>query len=365
MSLVITFLGKGGTGRTTIAIAAAQKLSSLGARVLLVSSDPSPAFSIALGTSLETEPKEITPNFQAVQLQATVLLEKGWEQLKELEKQYLQSPVLKNVYGQELAILPGMDRALVLNAIREYYESGKYDVIVYDGSGDLSELRTVEAPETMSWYIRRFRNVLMESEVYKAISPFIQPITSAILNVAWNGNNFGGEPLDRANQLLNKGKAVLDDPKRLIAYLVSDDSSIAIASAKYLWGSSQQAGLTVGGLLLNRGHKTEAIAREFVPLNVTSIPSCVDNNWQPIIEALPDLRQTPDVPKPLVIDTANRQIKVFLPGFTKKQVKLTQYGPEITIEAGDRRRNIFLPPPLSGQAVKGAKFQDSYLIISL
>jgi anion-transporting ArsA/GET3 family ATPase len=365
MSLVITFLGKGGTGRTTIAIATAKKLASLGAKVLLVGADPSPAFSIALGVPLEPEPKEIATNFAAVQLQSTFLLEKGWEQLKELEKQYLQSPILKNVYSQELAILPGMDRALALNAIREYDEGGKYDVIVYDGLGDVSELRTVEAPETMSWYVRRFRNVLLESDIYKALSPFIQPITSAVFNVAWNGNNFGGEPLERSNQLLDKGKAVLADPKRIIGYLVSDDSPAAIAMAKYLWGSAQQAGLTVGGLLLNRASTTEMLAGEFAPLNITSIPNSTDNNWQAIVEALPDFRQTPNVPKPLNIDITNRQVKVFLPGFDKKQVKLTQSGPEITIEAGDRRRNIILPPPLNGQPVKGAKFQDGYLIISL
>jgi anion-transporting ArsA/GET3 family ATPase len=365
MSLIITFLGKGGTGRTTIAIATAKKLASLGVKVLLVGSDPSPAFSIALGIPLESEPKELATNFSAVQLQSTALLEKGWEQLKELEKQYLQSPILKNVYGQELAILPGMDRALALNAIREYDESDKYEVIVYDGLGDVSELRTVEAPETTSWYVRRFRNVLLESDIYKALSPFIQPITSAVLNVAWNGNNFGGEPLERSNELLDKGRAVLADPKRIIGYLVSDDSPAAIAMAKYLWGSAQQAGLTIGGLLLNRSSKTESLSSEFAPLNITSIPNCTENNWQAIVEALPDFRQTPNVPKPLTIDVSNRQIKLFLPGFDKKQVKLTQSGPEITIEAGDRRRNIILPPPLNGQSVKGAKFQDGYLIISL
>jgi anion-transporting ArsA/GET3 family ATPase len=49
MALILTFLGKGGTGRTTVAIAAAKQLSSLGQRVLLVGQDPTPAFGLLLG----------------------------------------------------------------------------------------------------------------------------------------------------------------------------------------------------------------------------------------------------------------------------------------------------------------------------
>lgn len=364
MALILTFLGKGGIGRTTVAIAAAKQLSSLGQRVLLVGHEPGPAFDLLLGASTSPEPQEIAPNLQVVQLQATGLLERGWEEIKQLEAQYLRSPTLKYVYGQELGILPGMDSALALNALREYDGSGKYDAIIYDGSGDQATLRMFGLPEILSWYTRRFRKVVEESEVWKSISPFIQPVTSAVLNVSWTGDTFAKEPTNQMNNLLEQGTAALADPNRVAAYLVTTDDPIAIATAKYLWGSAQQVGLTVGGVLLNQTSISDPVAADFAPLSISTLPSRAGDDWQALIDALPDFKQASLAPKPIVIDIPARQVRLFLPGFDKKQVKLTQSGPEVTIEAGDQRRNIFLPPQLSGQSVKGAKFQNSYLTIS-
>jgi arsenite-transporting ATPase len=156
------------------------------------------------------------------------------------------------------------------------------------------------------------------------------------------------------------------NPKRVAAFLVTNDRPEAIAKAKYLWGSAQQIGLTIGGVLLNEVSITNELSSAFNPLPLTSIPSLEAENWQPLIDALPEFKQlATQAPSPINIDTAKREVKVFLPGFNKKQVKLSQSGPEITIDAGNQRHNIFLPPPLKGQSVKGAKFQDSYLIISL
>lgn len=364
MPLILTFLGKGGVGRTTIAIAAAKRLASVGKRVLLAADDSQPAFSLLLNAPLTPDPQEIAPNLQVVHLKTSVLLDRNWEEVKKLEAQYLRTPIIKDVYGQELVVLPGMDKALALNAIREYDASGKYDVIVYDGSSDATTLRMIGMPESLGWYSRRFGKLIADSDIVKTVTPFLQPLISTVLNVNWTGDNFA-QPTSKVNNILEQGKAALADPQRLAAYLVTTDDPASVATARYLWGSAQLVGLTVGGAILNQTTMTETASVDFSPLSVSAVPTCPAGDWQPLMDALPDFSKTPPVPKPLEFDVAARQVRLFLPGFDKKQVKLTQSGGEITVEAGDQRRNVFLPPGLSGTTVTGAKFQQGYLIISL
>lgn len=365
MALILTFLGKGSTDRTKIAIATAKLLANQGRRVLLAG-QAEPALSILLGVPISSDPQEIAPNLHLVQFQTSVLLERSWEEVKKLEAQYLSTPFLKEVYGQELAVLPGMDSALALNAIREYDGSGKYDVIVYDGSGDSSAIRALGMPESLSWYVRRFRQLFVNSDLGKTISesPLIQPLVSTVLNINWNPDSFK-QPTNQVNNLLDKGKAAIADPKHVAAFLVTTDDPIEVATARYLWGSAQQVGLTVGGVIFVSSDATVNLAEEFTPLPVSVVPDESTGDWQTLMDALPNFAaQAVQAPKPIEIDTNSRQVRLFLPGFDKKQVKLTQYGPEVTIEAGDQRRNILLPAALSGKSVTGAKFQNNYLIIS-
>jgi arsenite-transporting ATPase len=257
-----------------------------------------------------------------------------------------------------------MDSALALNAIREYDQRGNYDAIVYDGTGGLETLRMLGIPEVLSWYGRRFRQVFSDSDLGKVLSPFLQPVTSAIFNVSWSTDDLTQQPTKEAADILEQGKAALANPDRVAAYLVTTEAAMAVATAKYLWSSAQQVGLTVKGVLLNQAEATAALADEFSPLPLTAFPTQAGGDWQPLIDALPDLRAASSVPQPVTINLQERQVRVFLPRFAKNQVKLTQYGPEITIDAGDQRRNIDLPAALRGQPVKGAKFQGGYLIIS-
>ena len=365
MSQILTFLGESSAARTKIAIASAKSLANQGKRVLLASG-AEPVLPVMLGADLGPDPQEIGANLQAVQFQSSVLLERNWEEVKKLEAQYLKTPILKDVYGQELSILPGMDGALALNAIREYFESGKYDAIVYSGTGDLNTLRMLGMPESISWYVRRFRQLFVNSDLGRTISdsPFIQPLISTFLNINPMADNFA-QPTNQATNILDKGKQVLANPQQFSAFLVTTADPIEVVTSRYLWGSAQQVGLTIGGVIVISPDGNSNVSEDFAPLQITNIPDIKEGNWQPLVDALPDfIVQTQQAPRPIEIDVNARQVRLFLPGFDKKQVKLTQYGPEVTIEAGDQRRNILLPPALSGKPVAGAKFQNQYLIIS-
>jgi anion-transporting ArsA/GET3 family ATPase len=280
--------------------------------------------------------------------------------MKESESQYLRVPFFKEVYGQELGILPAMDQALGLGFLREQDASGNYDYIIYDGSGDLTTLRMLGMPEILAWYLRRFRQVLVGSTVGQAIAPFIEPMLKSVLQVSSTAdltNQAGKVP-----NVLEQGQQAINNPNRVAAYLVTTNSAIAISVAKYLWGSAQQVGLTVAGIL----SRQDIPLTEFAPLPLQLIP-----NFEPdlSLEHIQKLeisdRLAPHLANlALTVDVVKSQVKLFLPTFDKKHVKLIQSGPEVTIEAGDQRRNLFLPPELTGKQASGAKFQDGYLIIS-
>lgn len=377
MTLILTFLGKGGTGRTTVALAAAQKLTDEGKRVLLISQEAGPALSLLTGAEVNATPTSVSVSdktFQAVQLKTTQMVDENWEKLKRFEAQYLRDPFFKAVFGQELSVVPGMDDFLALNAIREYTTSGQYDVIVHDGPGDQASLRMWGAIGGIDWYFRRFKKVFQDSQFYRSISPFIGPVTGAVFSSGLSGDIWNQPETQSVEDMVARGKAMVKDPMQLRAYVVTTGDRVAIATGKYLWSAAQQIGLTVAGAIVNAPYgaqeaqaKTEAAIAAFDPIPVSAMGhSDLDgsSSWQPLIDALPALTETVTVPSPMSVDVASSTVKLFLPGFDKTQVKLTQYGPEVTVEAGDQRHNLSLPPALNGRSVTGAKFQSGYLIIS-
>ncbi|NJK35713.1 MAG: ArsA family ATPase [Oscillatoriales cyanobacterium SM2_2_1] len=350
MTQLITLLGKGGVGKTTAVIALARTAARTGKRTLLVGHLNGTRWAERLGCPLPDTPQEIAPQLWGVQLSAASLLADYWEKMKGLEAQYLRMPVLQEVFGAELGILPGMDGALTLSYLRERYDEGQYDLIIYDGTGDGQTLRMWGMPEILNWYLRRFRQILTGSALGQALSPFLEPMLRSVLQVSMPTDL--GRSGNKMTSLLDRGQSAVGDRTQVLAYLVTSDDPEAIAVAQFLWSSAQQVGLTVGGVYSHGQVPADA----FAPLAIAPFGSDPSANL-PLIPAN-------SAPAAITLDIPACQARLYLPHFDKRQVKLTQMGPEITIEAGDQRRNLFLPPELNGKQAIGAKFQDGYLIIT-
>jgi len=129
MARIITWLGQAGQ-RAGIVAGVARWFAQRQRRVLVVTHCPNPHLDRELETPLTPQPQEVSPGIKAVQLQAIVLLEQLWEELKALEARYVKSPFFRDVYGQELSVFPGLDSLLTLNALRSYRQDEQYDVIL-------------------------------------------------------------------------------------------------------------------------------------------------------------------------------------------------------------------------------------------
>jgi len=364
MSRIITFLGDGSRERTTLAIATAKWFARQGKRVLLATYI-NPSTELLLETPLSTHPQSVESNLQVVQLQTTVLLEQTWNEVEKLFATYLPDSFSEQIYPAELIILPGFDSLLTFNALRQYYQSASYDVIIYSDQGNLETLRMLGVPSALDWYFRRFHQIFADLDISKIANSIGGPLAAAILssNVDRQKMQAG---LTQIQNWIEQGVAVANDANQLTAYLITNDTPEAIADTRWWWGSAQQINLTVSGVLAyqDRDLRREAVQSAFTPLNVYRISTLQENNWETIIQELPDFNASVSVTPPLTIDLAQCQVRAFLPGFNKKEVKLTQSGAEIVIEAGDQRRLIFLPPELKGKSVQSGKFEEPYLVIS-
>ncbi len=365
MTRIITFLGKSG-GHTALAVATARWFVNQGSRVLLVTHSPNARAEAFLETALSPVPQAVAPQLQAVQLQTTAMLEQLWDEFNKLISLYVPADFPTEIYAGELMILPGFDSLLAFNALRQYYQSNQYDVIVYDGRGDLETLRVLGTPDTLNWYFRRFHPLFEFASLSKIADSMGGPLASAFIAANLDSRKLQ-ESLHQVREWIAQGMAVIETPGCLSTYLVTTDDPAAIAESCWLWGSAQQVNLRVNGVLayaqqnaIDLGELQDA----FMPLSVTLIPSLQSPNWESLLKALPDFDQSINVPQPLTIDLEQRQITAFLPGFTKTQVKLTQHGAALTVEVGDQRRNIAIPSAFKGLLLQSVKFEAPNLIIS-
>ncbi|KAL2612740.1 hypothetical protein R1flu_024432 [Riccia fluitans] len=391
---LVTFIGKGGVGKTTCAVLAAQYYASQGLRTCLAVQSQDPTAEFLLSEKLGTYSAPLkNGNLAAFRLESTKLLAEPWSQLKNADAELKFSQgALDEVVSDELSILPGMDSFLAIglldslsnftgNSVKlKPRSTEQYDVVVYDGPSSEETLRIIGAPERTRWYLRRLRSLADKTDTGRVTLPSIMKAVEASTLERGPSERSTAEIWNFVDSVFSKIVDTFSDPRRFGCYIVTDfRNQLASDSALRYWGCAVQAGVVVSGAFYtatpeNSDLLSDAVRESYGPLALGEVPPLsftTSPDWKKVLtefEAGDMLngKQLPAAPPGVVFDKAARTVTLFLPGFAKSEIKLSQWrgGSELLVDVGDQRRSIILPSDMRGK-VAGAKFQNKSLVVTI
>ncbi|XP_072958805.1 ATPase GET3D, chloroplastic [Typha angustifolia] len=387
---LVTFLGKGGSGKTTAAVLAAKYYASEGLRTCLVIHSQDPTAEQLMGCKIGSAPTECSDNLSAVKLETSKMLLEPLNRMKKVDARLnLTQGVLQGVVGEELGVLPGMDSifsALALQKLVNFRSDERnaapkeFDMVIYDGISTEETLRLIGVTERARWYLKYMRSMSEKTDIGRLTSPSLLKLAYDSINLN-SGSSEGKTSTDIWNeveQILERASASFTDLSKFRCYLVMDPMrSVSISSALRYWGCAIQAGTHICGALGFNPQSyavTQEVAEKFSPLSFALLPYIGTDpfvEWETKLDSLDqstkDLLGANIYFRPSVtFDSLQKTVTLFMPGFDKSEVKLYQYrgGSELLVEAGDQRRIIKLPPNMHGKVI-GAKFTDRNLVVKL
>ncbi|XP_061990885.1 uncharacterized protein At1g26090, chloroplastic isoform X2 [Rosa rugosa] len=399
---LVTFLGKGGSGKTTSAIFAAQHFAMAGFSTCLVIHTQDPSAEFLLNCKIGTSPVLCSNNLSALRFETTKMLLGPLKQLKQADARLnMTQGVLEGIFGEELGVLPGMDpifSALALerlvgffgNVAQRNHDKDKFDIIVYDGMSSEEVLRMISAAGKARLYLKYLRNVAEKTDLGRMAGPSLLRLVDEAMSITSSKPLFNGkmsaEIWDSVEKMLERGSSAFSEPQKFGCFLMLDpDNPVSISSALRYWGCTIQAGGQISGAFAIASPKLNTESEEelktiFSPLPFAFIPhislGSPPLDWVAIMQntvgenARSLLSTTASGSSSLMssvsFDAARKSIILFMPGFDKSEIKLYQYrgGSELLVEAGDQRRVIHLPSKIQGK-VGGAKFIDRSLVITM
>jgi len=380
MTNIILFTGKGGVGKTTVASATALKISKMGKKTLLISTDPAHSLSDSLQVPLKPEPTKINENLFGMEVNVEYELEKHWNTIKEYLTVFFKSQGIDDVIAEELAIFPGFDELASLLHLLEYYESNEYDVIILDCAPTGETLRLLSVPEVAKWYMNRFFGI--EKRVLKLIKPIAEPMVKLPLPP--------DEVMDKIQEMyvkMGKLKDILESDNTVVRLVMNPEKMVVNESERAftylnLFGYSvdcviinkvfpEEAGDYFAKWMEIQGKNLKEIEEKF-PIKKFKIPFKSSEIIGEMLEELADTLYGAEDPatffsheKPMKIQKEGDEFHLIVkaPFVKREDLNLMKRGEELIISTGQWKRFLFLPQSLATREPCGARFNKEELII--
>jgi len=172
---LILYSGKGGVGKTSLSAATAICSAGRGKRTLVVSTDAAHSLADALDREVGSEPTEVLPHLEAVEVDVNRELASHWGVIHDYLTRFITFRGVEETVAEELAILPGMEELFSLLRVKALADSRRYDVIVIDCAPTGDTVRMLAAPEVLGFYFSRIFPI--QRTVVRTVRPVAKRVT--------------------------------------------------------------------------------------------------------------------------------------------------------------------------------------------
>lgn len=374
-------------GKTTTAAATALRTAALGYKTIIISTDPAHSLSDTFQINLARAVQPIAKNLDGIEIDAFHELDTNWGHIKEYLSSLIMTLGAEDAIAGELAIIPGMDNLFSLLRIKEFYDSGKYDVLIIDMAPTGESLRLLSLPQivSMALKITRYLEKYIVSPVIRPASKMSKSLRAVVapesVTHSWElvleklldmRKLFEQESVTSTRLVLNPEKMVISESQRAWTYLnlfgmITDHIIInRVIPQEGLQGYFKD-------LQITQRNNLKTIYDNFSPLPITEVPYLKDevigvsrlDELGKMIYKDQDPAQLFYAEKPIRVYSARKE-KVFaikMPFVENNNVDVVSRGNELIVTIGNQIRSFVLPDSLSLLKTEGAEYHNGWLEI--
>jgi arsenite-transporting ATPase len=380
---VILLTGKGGVGKTSLAVATALRAAAHGKRAFILSTDPAHSLGDALARHVRSAPVEISEGVVAREVAVLEELDRAWTDIQRWLRALLREET-DEIVAEELLVFPGLEELVALRAVREVEKTGAYDICVVDCAPTGATLRMLRFPDALRLFMENFFD--LKRRGVRLLRPFVERVGgSRILPTEEVFDSF-----ERLYRDVEDVRQILLDGDRTTARLVVNPARVVVEETRRSFAYLSLYGVATDAIIVNRelpavaasGYFSRWAEREQRELRDIEASFPLPILHAPLyphelvgVEPLAELgREVYGARDPSEIFVRARPIRVGqragrtrleidLPGCSKEEVGIEVRGAELVVRVRDAYRLVALPDSVVGRTVSETRLEQSVLSV--
>ena len=378
---VLLYTGKGGVGKTSLAVATALGSARHGHRVFVLSTDSAHNLGDVLGRPVGARPVEVAERVTAQEVDVLTELDRSWSQIQAWLRELLR-PGSDDMVADELLVFPGMEELVALRAVREVEATGDYDVCVVDCAPTGSTLRMLRFPDALRIFMENF------FDWKRKAARLLRPVAARIGAEVFVPRDEVFAAFERLYREVEDVRQILMDTDRTSARLVVNPARVVVDETRRSFAYLNLYGVATDAVLVNRVLPPEATGGYFArwakreQLELAEIEQSfpVPQFHAPLLRSEPlgaaalgalateifgsrDPSQFFSRSRPIQLTKRGEQtvLEIELVNADSSELEMSLRGDQLYVRVRDIQRRICVPDSVAGRRVASARINDGVL----